>query len=62
MKVKIFTNQGDASQLEEEINDWLSKKNISMSYSQIKQNYIYDGKDNMPCALISVWYEPDFEK
>ncbi|MDA8079172.1 MAG: hypothetical protein M0Z79_09580 [Nitrospiraceae bacterium] len=62
MKVKIFTNRGDAAKLEEEINQWLSDKNISISYSHIKQNYIYDGKDNMSCTLISVWYEPSFEK
>lgn len=62
MKVKIFTNRGDALKLEEEINNWLSEKNISMSSSQIKQSYTYDSKDNMSCALISVWYEPDFEK
>jgi len=62
MKVKIFTNRGDAAKLEEEINDWLSNKNVSISYSHIKQNYIYDSKDNISSALISVWYEPDFEK
>lgn len=62
MKVKIFTNRGDVPKLEEEINHWLSNKNVSISYSHIKQNYIYDSKDNMSCALISVWYEPDFEK
>jgi hypothetical protein len=62
MKVKIFTSQGDALKLEEEINQWLSEKNVSPSYSHIKQNYIYDSKDDMLCALISVWYEPEFEK
>ncbi len=62
MKVKIFTNQGDTLKLEEEINQWLREKNVSLSYSNIKQNYIYDSKDNMFCALVSVWYEPQFEK
>jgi len=62
MKVKIFTNQGDALKLEEEINQWLSEKNVNVSSSHIKQNYIYDSKDNMFCALVSVWYEPQFEK
>ena len=62
MRVKIFTGRGDVQKLEEEINQWLSGKNVSMSYSQIKQSYIYDSKDNMSGALISVWYEPDFEK
>jgi hypothetical protein len=62
MKVKIFTNRGDLPKLEEEINQWLGNKNVSMSHSHIEQNYIYDSKDNMSCALISVWYEPDFEK
>lgn len=62
MKVKIFTNRGDGPKLEEEINHWLTDTNISISYSHIKQSYIYDSKDDMSCALISVWYEPDFEK
>jgi hypothetical protein len=62
MKVKIFTTQGDALKLEEEINQWLNEKNVSLSHSHIKQNYVFDNKDNMFCALISVWYEPDFEK
>jgi type VI protein secretion system component Hcp len=62
MKVKIFTNQGDAPKLEEEINRWLSEKSVSLSYSHIKQSYVYDGKNNTFCALISVWYEPQFEK
>jgi hypothetical protein len=62
MKVKIFTNRGDVSQLEEEINRWLIDKNVSISYSQIKQSHIYDTKDNVSSTLISIWYEPDFEK
>lgn len=62
MRVKIFTNRGDLPKLEEEINEWLGNQNVSMSHSHIGQNYIYDSKDNMSCALISVWYEPDFEK
>ncbi len=62
MKVKMFTNRGDAAKLEEEINQWLSDKNISISYSHIKQNYTFDSKDNVASALISVWYEPNFEE
>jgi hypothetical protein len=62
MKVKIFTNRGDVSQLEEEINRWLMDNNVSSSYSEIRQNYIYDTKDNVSSALISIWYEPNFEK
>jgi hypothetical protein len=62
MRVKLFTDRGDLPKLEEEINQWLSSKNVSISQSHIKQNYIYDTKDNMSHALISVWYEPDFEK
>jgi hypothetical protein len=62
MKVKIFTNQGDAPKLEEEINRWLNEKSVSLSYSHIKQSYVYDSKNNTFCALISVWYEPQFEK
>ncbi len=62
MKVKIFTSQGDEAKLEEEINQWLREKNVSLSSSQIKQNYIYDTKNNALCSLVSVWYEPQFEK
>jgi hypothetical protein len=62
MKVKIFTNRGDVSQLEKEINRWLMDNNVSASYSEIRQNYIYDTKDNVSSALISIWYEPNFEK
>jgi len=62
MKVKVFAHRGDASELEEEINRWLSDKNVSISSSHIRQNFIYDSKDNVSCALISVWYEPAFEK
>jgi hypothetical protein len=62
MRVKIFTNRGDVSRLEEEINGWLLDNNISMSHSQIKQNYIYDTHENVSSALISIWYEPKFEK
>jgi hypothetical protein len=62
MKVKIFTNQGAVPKLEEEINQWLSDKNVRLSSSHIRQSYTYDSKDNIFCAMISVWYEPDFEK
>jgi hypothetical protein len=62
MKVKIFTNRGDVSRLEEEINRWLIDNNVSAAHSEIRQNYIYDTKDNVSSALISIWYEPNFEK
>lgn len=62
MKVKIFTSEGDALNLEEEINQWLGDKKVSISSSHIRQNYTYNSKDNMFCTLISVWYEPIFEK
>ena len=62
MKVKIFTSQGDALILEEEINRWLGDKKVSISSSHIRQNYSYNSRDNVLCTMVSVWYEPDFEK
>lgn len=55
MKVKIFTNEGDAPKLEEEINDWLSKSKADIQH--IKQSYVYDIKDNLFDALVSIWYK-----
>ena len=37
MKVKMFTNEGNATKLEEEVNDWLSKNPANIF--QVKQSY-----------------------
>ena len=56
MEVKIFTNTGDAPKMEKEINKWLSdSKTINVKF--IKQSYSYDVKDDVFCAIISIWYE-----
>ena len=55
MKVKIFTNEGDAPKLEKEINSWLSKNKTHIHH--IKQNYAYDNKGDKFFALVSIWYE-----
>jgi hypothetical protein len=55
MKVRIFTNEGDAPRLENEINKWLlDNKNIQVKH--IKQDYAYDNEQSF-CTLISLWYE-----
>jgi len=55
MKVKIFTNEGNAPKLEKEINNWLSESKADIRH--IKQSYAYDVKDDLFYALVSVWYE-----
>lgn len=55
MKVKIFTNEGDAPKLEKEINDWLSESKADIHH--IKQSYVHDIKADLFDALISIWYE-----
>jgi len=55
MKVKIFTNEGDAPKLENEINRWLhDNKNIEVQH--IKQDYAYDN-EQLFYTLVSIWYE-----
>lgn len=55
MKVKIFTDDGNASKLEKEINKWLSEHpNLKIRF--IKQGYCA-GEEQMMHALISIWYE-----
>ena len=55
MKVKIFSNEGDAPKLEKDINQWLvEKSNIEILH--IKQNYAYDNKQFF-YTLISIWYK-----
>jgi hypothetical protein len=60
MKVKMFTGQGDVTELEREVNQWLSENNVSASNAQVKQNYVYDSKNDLFRILISLWYEADF--
>lgn len=55
MKVKIFTNEGDAPKLENEINRWLHD-NKTMEVQHIKQGYAYDN-DQFFHTLVSIWYE-----
>ena len=55
MKVKIFTDEGDATKLEKELNEWLSK-NSKIVISHIKQTYSYDNTNSF-YTLISIWYE-----
>ena len=54
MKVKIFTNLGDAPRLEKEINQWLND-NIERKILHIQQDYAYDNKEAF-YTLISIWY------
>lgn len=55
MKVKIFTDDGNASKLEIEINKWLSEHpNIKIHF--IKQGYSA-GEEQTMYTLISIWYE-----
>lgn len=55
MKVKIFTNEGDAPKLEKEINDWLCENKADILH--IKQSYVYDIKADSFDVLVSIWYE-----
>lgn len=54
MKVKIFVNEGDAPELERQINAWVAQ-NRNIEVLHIKQSYAYDGEHYMD-ALVSVWY------
>lgn len=56
MKVKIFTDEGDAPKLEKEINAWLDEGKAEDIY-HIKQSYFYDSKDNVYAGTISIWYK-----
>jgi hypothetical protein len=53
MEVKIFTNSGDAHELEKEINTWLSSHKIKVD--TVKQSYACDGRSCY--ALVSIWFE-----
>jgi len=54
MKVKIFSNVGDASKLEKELNKWLLD-NSSIEIAHVKQSYAYDNQEFF-YTLISIWY------
>jgi hypothetical protein len=60
MKVKMFTGQGDVTELEREVNQWLSENNVSASNAQVMQSYVYDSKNDLFRILISLWFEADF--
>jgi hypothetical protein len=60
MKMKMFTGKGDVSELEREVNQWLSENSVSPLNVQIKQSYAYDSKNDLLRILISLWYEADF--
>jgi hypothetical protein len=54
MKVKIFSNEGNAPELEKEINKWLGdNKNVEIVH--VKQSYAYDNT-LLFYTLMSVWY------
>lgn len=53
MNVRMFTNNGNADDLEKEINDWLDRTNVKVI--DIKQSYTCDAKTCY--TLVSVWYE-----
>lgn len=53
MKVKIFTNTGDAIQLELELNKWL-EMHKTIDIKDIKQSYACC--DNLMYSLMSIWY------
>jgi len=59
MKVKIFSNQGDAPKLEKEINKWLLD-NSNIEIAHVKQSYAYDNEASF-YALISIWYTDNNE-
>ena len=58
MKVKIFTNQGDAPELEDKINEWLLD-NRDIEVEHIKQDYAYDNEQYF-YTIVSIWYEKSF--
>ncbi len=58
MKVKIFTNQGDAPELEDKINQWLLD-NRDIEVEHIKQDYAYDNEQYFH-TIVSIWYEKSF--
>ncbi len=55
MKVKIFTNQGNAPKLEKEINEWLDVQ-VSIKIHHIKQSYAFDSKGDQFYTIVSIWY------
>ncbi len=59
MKVKIFSNEGDAPKLEKDINQWLHD-NSNIEIAHVKQSYAYDNQEVF-CTLISIWYTDNNE-
>lgn len=55
MKLKIFTNMGDASKLESDINRWLAE-NGEIDVKHVQQSYACDGQAHF-YTLVSVWYD-----
>jgi len=55
MKVKIFSDEVDMSELEKKINKWLIE-NKDIEISEIKQNFQYDDNKSF-YIIISIWYE-----
>jgi len=53
MKVRMFVNNGNADELEKEINEWLARSSVKVN--SIKQSYTCDAKTCY--ALVSIWYE-----
>lgn len=53
MKVRIFSNNGNADELEKEINTWLARSKVKVE--AIKQSYTCDAKTCY--TLVSIWFE-----
>lgn len=51
--MRMFANNGNADELEKDINTWLSRGKVKVV--DIKQSYTCDSKTCY--ALVSVWYE-----
>jgi hypothetical protein len=54
VKMRIFTGNGDAAVLENELNEWL-EKNPYITVKNIKQSYVSSGGQLF--ALMSLWYD-----
>ena len=53
IKVKVFMSSGKATDMEKEINGWLSSRKIKVE--TIKQSSAGDGVS--PYTIISVWFD-----
>jgi DNA-directed RNA polymerase specialized sigma54-like protein len=54
LKMKLFAGQGEAAELEKEVNQWL-KENPYITLKEIGQSYASNGDKLF--ALMSVWYD-----